>query len=307
MERRRINRSNDYLFKRVFGSEESKDVLLSFLNAVLKSPPGGELKTVNLLDRELDPQHLFDRSARLDILASTGDGTLINIEVQITNEYNIPKRTMYYWAGLYHDQLSEGKTFFELCRTITINILSFNWFQDDQRYHRTFHIRDDETGKLLHDDLEIHFLELKKIESVKHSPQDPVEAWVMYLNNIEGKEMEAIAMENPGIKKALTIEQAFMRNKQERRIYELREKAIKDELSARLGSEAKGRAEGKTEGMVEAICQYLEVRFGKSSRNMQKQVKQITGLDALDKIVNKIYTASSLEEAKAVVDRAYGQ
>jgi len=63
-EKMRINRSNDYLFKRIFGSDEGKDVLLSFLNAVLKSPPGGELKTVNLVDRELDPKYLFDRSAR---------------------------------------------------------------------------------------------------------------------------------------------------------------------------------------------------------------------------------------------------
>ena len=237
----RINRSNDYLFKRIFGSDEGKDVLLSFLNAVLKSPPDRELTTVNLLDREQDPAYLLDRSARLDILASTEDGTIINIEVQITNEHNIAKRTMYYWAGLYHDQLPEGKTFIELYRTITINILSFNWFQDDQRYHRTFHVRDDETGELLNDDLEVHFMELRKIEGIKHSPQDAIEAWMMYLNNLEGEEMEAIAMDNPGIKKALTIEQAFMRNKQERRIYELREKAIKDELSALAGLRGEGQ------------------------------------------------------------------
>ena len=293
----RINRSNDYLFKRIFGSDEGKDVLLSFLNAVLKSPPDRELTTVNLLDREQDPAYLLDRSARLDILASTEDGTIINIEVQITNEHNIAKRTMYYWAGLYHDQLPEGKTFIELYRTITINILSFNWFQDDQRYHRTFHVRDDETGELLNDDLEVHFMELRKIEGIKRSPQDAIEAWMMYLNNLEGEEMEAIAMDNPGIKKAMTIEQAFMRNKQERRIYELREKAIKDELSALAGSEAKGRAEG----MAEAICQFLEVRFGKPSRNLQQRVKRIDKLETLGRIINKIYTAGSLEEAAAVI------
>ncbi len=293
----RINRSNDYLFKRIFGSDEGKDVLLSFLNAVLKSPPDRELTTVNLLDREQDPAYLLDRSARLDILASTEDGTIINIEVQITNEHNIAKRTMYYWAGLYHDQLPEGKTFIELYRTITINILSFNWFQDDQRYHRTFHVRYDETGELLNDDLEVHFMELRKIEGIKRSPQDAIEAWMMYLNNLEGEEMEAIAMDNPGIKKAMTIEQAFMRNKQERRIYELREKAIKDELSALAGSEAKGRAEG----MAEAICQFLEVRFGKPSRNLQQRVKRIDKLETLGRIINKIYTAGSLEEAAAVI------
>jgi hypothetical protein len=118
------------------------------------------------------------------------------------------------------------------------------------------------------------------------------------LNNLEGEEMEAIAMDNPGIKKALTIEQAFMRSKQERRIYELREKAIKDELSARLGSEAKGRAEMAQE----AICKFLEVRFGKPSQNLQQRVKQIDKLATLDRIINKIYAAGSLEEATGVID-----
>ncbi|MBE3588801.1 MAG: PD-(D/E)XK nuclease family transposase [Thermoanaerobacteraceae bacterium] len=59
-----------------------------------------ELTGVELLDREIDPKHLLDRGARLDVLARTGEGVLINIEVQVANQYNIDKRTMYYWAGL---------------------------------------------------------------------------------------------------------------------------------------------------------------------------------------------------------------
>nr|WP_243131660.1 Rpn family recombination-promoting nuclease/putative transposase [Desulfallas thermosapovorans] len=47
MEMKRINRTNDYLFKRIFGSEEGKDALMSFLNAVLKPPPGQELTSTH--------------------------------------------------------------------------------------------------------------------------------------------------------------------------------------------------------------------------------------------------------------------
>lgn len=63
-----INRTNDYLFKRIFGSEEGKEALLGFLNAVLKPSSGRELTSVELLGRELDPQYLLDKAARLDIL-----------------------------------------------------------------------------------------------------------------------------------------------------------------------------------------------------------------------------------------------
>ncbi|MDN5345030.1 MAG: hypothetical protein PWQ18_1144 [Clostridia bacterium] len=299
---RGINRINDYAFKRIFGSEEGKEALLGFLNAVLKLPPGRELVRVELLDREIDPQYLLDRGARLDVLARTEAGTLLNIEVQVANQYNIDKRTMYYWAGLYHGQLTRGQQFTDLCKTVTINVLAFDWFRGDRRYHRTFHVRDDASGDLLCDDLEIHFLELEKIKTLKRRPQDALEAWMMYLNNLEGEEMEAMAMENPGIRKALTIEQAFWQSKKERRLYELREKAMRDEISALAGARAEGEARGEARGRQEAICKYLDARFGETSRDLQGRVRQIGRLEALDKIINQIYTVGSLEEARAVIE-----
>jgi predicted transposase/invertase (TIGR01784 family) len=294
----RIHRTNDYLFKRIFSSEE---VLLGFLNAVFKPPVGKELVKLTLLDREIDPQHALDRGARLDILARTEEDAIVNIEVQVANEYNIDKRSLYYWSGLYHDQLSEGEKFNDLHKAITINILEFNWFKDDtERYHRTFHIREDNTGEVLNDDLEIHFLEIIKARDLKHKPQDALESWLAFLNNLEGEVMEAIAVENPSIKKALTLEQAFMQNKQERRIYELREKARLDEISALEGSEAKG----KVIMAQDAICKFLDARFGNASQGLQKQIREIDKLETLDKIINNIFTANSLNEAEAVINKA---
>jgi predicted transposase/invertase (TIGR01784 family) len=129
---RGINRTNDYAFKRIFGSEEGKEALIGFLNAVLRSRPGRELVRIDLLDREIDPKYLLDRGARLDVLAKTANGTLINIEVQVANQYNIDKRTMFYWAGLYHGQLTSGQKFSDLRKTVVINVLAFNWFQDKE-------------------------------------------------------------------------------------------------------------------------------------------------------------------------------
>ena len=73
---------------------------------------------------------------------------------------------MYYWAGLYHGQLTSGQNFIDLRKTVTVNVLAFNWFSDRNRHHHVFHVREDETGQLLNDDLEIHFLELEKIKQV---------------------------------------------------------------------------------------------------------------------------------------------
>ncbi|WP_201721823.1 PD-(D/E)XK nuclease family transposase, partial [Desulfotomaculum copahuensis] len=57
---RGINRTNDYFFKRIFGSEEGKEALIGFLNAVLRKPAGRELVDVDLMDREIDPRYLLE-------------------------------------------------------------------------------------------------------------------------------------------------------------------------------------------------------------------------------------------------------
>ncbi len=92
-----------------------------------------------------------------------------------------------------------------------------------------------------------------------------------------------------------------------------------DQLSALRRAEQKGKIEGKVEGIAEgiaigeakgkakmaheAICMYLDVRFGDASQGLQQQIKEITELKALDKIINEIYKANSLEEVQALIDR----
>ena len=132
------------------------------------------------------------------------------------------------------------------------------------------------------------------------------------------KELEAIAIENPAIRKALTIEEAFWRSERERRLYELREKALRDELvmldGARTEGKVEGKAEGKIEGIAEgkaagkaemtqeAICKYLEARFGETSLDLQKKVQALGQLESLNQIMNKIYLAGSLDDARAIIE-----
>nr|WP_284708656.1 Rpn family recombination-promoting nuclease/putative transposase [Sporomusa sphaeroides] len=264
---------NDYVFKRIFGSEENKDILLNFLNAVLNSRSGYELTEIELLDRELDPDFLGDKYARLDILGRTAKGSLINIEIQIVNQYNMEKRTLFYWAKLYQGQLQSGQSHALLKKTVTINVLNFICLPDASRYHNTYHVREDETHQALNDDLEIHFLELPKLLCRTSTPQTRLEKWLLYLNNAEGKELEEVLMSEPMIKKALTCEQIFAKSALERRRYELREKAIMEEQTLLHGAREEGRIEGKLEGRIEGklegakqtIRTILEIKFGAES------------------------------------------
>jgi predicted transposase/invertase (TIGR01784 family) len=309
-----INRINDYAFKRILGSEEGKEALLGFLNAVLKFPPGKELISIELIDRELDPEYLLDRGARLDILARAADGTLINIEVQVVNKYNIDQRILYYWGRVYCGQLTSGDVFNKLKKTISIVLLAFNWFKD-VRYYRSFHLKDDETGDIFTDLLEVHILEINKVKVIDRKPKDNLEAWMVYFSNLEGKEMEEIAMENAAIRKALTIEEMFWQSEKERRFYELREKAILEERSAIVEAraegetigEARGEAKGRVEKTQEAICKFMSKRFGIAPGEIMPKVKQMTNLEILDHVMEELFAANTVEEAQAIIHDGLGK
>ena len=246
-----LNRINDYLFKWVFGREENKEILLSFLNSVLSPEGQGELIDIALAERELDPEHITDKLSRIDILGKANDGSIINIEVQIANQYDIDKRTLYYWAKLYQGQLQRGQKYKELSRTITVNVMNFSFLPDSGKYHSMFSLYEAQTGYRLNQDLEIHFLELSKWKALSVPPKTRLDKWLMYLSNADPKELEEIAMSEPAIRKALTAEEIFLKQDKERYLYEMREKALLDQVSAMEGAREEGRAEGKLEGKLE--------------------------------------------------------
>lgn len=69
----------------------------------------------------------------------------------------------------------------------------------------------------------------------------------------------------------------------------------------RAEAEARGKILGKAEAWQDSICKYLEVRFGSASLELQQQVRGISSLDELNRIINSIYTTGTIEEAQAVV------
>lgn len=119
----------DFVFKRIFGSEENKDVLCAFLNEVLKTTEPEPITDLTIVNPFLDKNMLNDKQSVLDIRAVTEDGKQVNIEIQLANQYDMNKRTLYYWAKLYTEQLQEGQRYHELKKTITINILDFKFLK----------------------------------------------------------------------------------------------------------------------------------------------------------------------------------
>ena len=112
------------------------------MNAVIK--PTSLINSVEIKNTDIEKSHIEDKYSRLDIKAITSNGEHINIEIQLKNEYNMIKRSLYYWSKLYETQISEGDDYNLLNKTICINILNFKYLKND-RFHNSYRLIERET------------------------------------------------------------------------------------------------------------------------------------------------------------------
>lgn len=239
---------NDFLFKRIFGSEENRDVLLAFLNTAFIEAGKPPLTEIILLNPYTGKDAPRDKQSILDIRGKTAEGELINVEMQLFNKYDTEKRTMFYWSKLYSGQLQESQSYKMLRKCVTINILNYSFLANDQ-YHNVFHLREDRTGIPLIDDIELHFLELPKIS--EHAA--PVQSgglvnWLLFLKGVDKSNWGVLSMNEPVLKKAMDTLEFLSQDAEARRLYEDRQKYLHDEASMIEGAFAEGEARGEVRG-----------------------------------------------------------
>jgi len=293
--------------------EGQEPVLVAFLNAVLKPTEEKLIQSLSYTNSELNRENAEDKKASLDIRAETKDGRHINIEIQLENEHDIDKRSLYYWAELFSRQMVKNKAYKTLKDTITINILDFNYLEKTEEFHSVFGLLELQKHFPLTEALAMYFIELPKLrrkwKNKEVTPRkDPLVRWLFLLEGNENeeirKELEAIAVEDLMIERAMKDWEEVSADPQLRELYFDRKKAILDELAAveasRLNAE-EAEARGEAKGKAESICQFLEARFGAESQALQETVRTIINLDILNRIIDRIFLVTHLDEAKALI------
>ena len=247
MERRLLNPKIDFVFKKIFGSEKHPGVLISFLNAVLK--PKNNITDVEIKNTDIDKSYIEDKFSRLDVKAVTSKNEIINIEIQLKNEYNMIQRSLYYWSKLYEEQLEEGDRYDKLRRTVCINILDFKYLKND-RFHNGYRLKEIETNEELTDLEEIHFIEIPKLKKINSEKDivDVLEGWVEFLRDPESEVVRKLEMTNKEIREAKDELYRLSMDEKERALYFIREKSIRDEISALANAEEKGMERGIKKG-----------------------------------------------------------
>lgn len=262
---------NDYAFKKLFGTEENKDIMIEFLSLVTQLSKD-DFDDVRIENSEYIPLFYNDKIGRLDIKIRLHDGRKIDVEMQNTYFDYYPKRSIFYCSKLIHEHFMSGFQYTQLKKCIAINVLN-SPFKLSGKIHSIYQIRETEEQTLLDELLEIHFLDLTKLPKENLTS---LEKWLMFIKTDSKEERTMLAQGNPMMTKASQVMDIFYLDEQERKRYEAAWEYESDRLSMISESERKGLERGKSLGFRQAKLETAKnlLHFGLSVEN----IAQVTGL-----------------------------
>ncbi|MED2933778.1 Rpn family recombination-promoting nuclease/putative transposase [Bacillus wiedmannii] len=285
----RVNLRIDFAFKQLFGTQGNEDILMGFLNAVLQKTLPSPIMSLTLEDPHIHKEYKEDKLSIMDVRATLCTGEFVNVEIQIANKHDIQKRSLYYWSKLYASQMQEGMPYSELQNAITINVLDFVLYPNQEHFTTTGILWDVEKELRICDDIEIHYIELPKLITQWRDAQvnpwhDALVRWLLLLTANEDQNLtdtlEAIALEqDETLQKAIQKWDNMSHNQQFRREYEAREKILLDEKAAVAHAEKKGTEKGIEKGIEQGKIQLI---LGMYKNGMDiEDIAKFTNMDAL--------------------------
>lgn len=318
-----IRLTNDYAFKRVFGSASSTPILVELLNAILGDRLPHPIVDVEVLS-PFDPKHYeVDKLSILDIKAIDDAGRIYDIEMQNWLHSAYPNRAVYYLAGLIRDQLREGQHYDMLKPCIGIHFVDDRLLARDDSFHWKFCLADrDHPEVILTDLLQLDFIELPKADG-KLKETDPLWKWLQLIRS--GSDLDPtivpVSQKTEGFRRALEVINVISRTEEERLRYEAREKFERDQRAFEKDAmnkgfasgkaegleqgkaegwekgKVEGKAEGRVEGLIETVNAYLESRFQYFvNPTSLASVHDLGRLQSLKEIVR---TAATLDDARS--------
>ena len=278
----RPNPLDDSLFIKTMGQKGDELQLLGFLNAVLNRSGKDQFKSVEILEnKSFSRETGSGKACILDVLAVLQDGTKVNVEVQLRNEYNMDRRSLFYWGKVYTLSLEKGQDYRELPDVVAVNIVDFD-FPPGGGYHTCFHLREDTNPTLILSALEIHFISMvkwRKLEG-KDVKNDPLHRWLAWLDEKSPPELvEEVVSMDPAIRAMYDKCEEAMQDHEMYRAYWAERKYEHDMVSMYNGVMRDGIEQGK-KAEREAVARNA-LAEGASIEFVQK----ITGLD-LDALKN---------------------
>ncbi len=286
---RYINPYTDFGFKKLFGSAINKDLLISFLNALLEGKE--EIKDVTYLNVEQLGCQEMNRKAVFDVYCQNKQGERFLVEMQKGEQEFFKDRSLYYTTFPIREQAKRGQWDYELKAVYTIGILNFCFDESEPgRYRHDVKLVDTGSGKVFYDKLTFIYLEMPKFNKREDELKTLFDKWLFVLRNLASLLDRPIALQERVFTRLFETAEIARFSPKELYDYEESLKNFRDWYSVISTATKKGRREGRREGRKEGLKEGLEAGKTKATlniaRNMKEQgmdtelIAQITGLDA---------------------------
>lgn len=270
-----LDPKNDVCFKKIFGTEKNKDILIHFLNDMLAFKGRSPITDVTFLKTVQDPDIALQKSSLVDVLCKDSAGNQYIVEIQVAKEKGFEKRAQYYAAKAYCSQSRVGGAYANLKEIIFLAIADFVMFPEKAAYKSDHVILDRASYENDLKDFSFTFLELPKFKKSGSELKTIVEKWIYFFKEAEGlseEEAAAIIGTDEIMERAYDELSRFSWSDEELLTYDQAEKYYSSYVASMEQKYEDGVIKGVKEGKIEVARNML-----KSGLSLE-MITQITGL-----------------------------
>ena len=250
---RYINPFTDFGFKKLFGEEPNKDLLIDFLNELLQDEQG-RITNITYLNNEHLGATETDRKAIFDLYCTNERGEKFIVELQKTAQMYFKDRSVYYATFPIIEQAQKGEWNYQLQPVYTIAILDFVFDKDEadiEKYRYDVKLTDITTSKVFYDKLKFVYLEMPKFNKKIDELHSHFDKWMYILRHLSTLEEVPVELKEKIFKKVFNVAELAKLTPAQARIYEDSLKNYRDIKNSVDTAEEKGRKEGREEGRKE--------------------------------------------------------
>lgn len=285
---RYLDPTNDVSFKKLFGTEKHKPLLISFLNSILSLTGARQIKTVQLLPKDQAPLLKETKSSILDIKCTDQRNVQYIVEMQNKSAPTFIKRTQFYVAHSYVTQFPSGSAYVELKPVILLAIANHELFPNKEKaisYHKTLDV-----DTLEHDleDMSYVFIELPKFSKREEELETIQDKWLYFFSNWNKSNQVPPKIQEKELIEAYHSMEEYNWNEAEREAYIKANIALVDEFEARKKEREEGIQIGIEQGVEIGIERGVEQGVRETAKKMLEE--------GIDKAIIMKITALPIEE-----------
>ena len=291
---RYLDPRNDLAFKKIFGVEKHKHILIDFLNDVLHRDGKDLITIVELLNPSQNPEVSGYKESIVDVLCTDQHGVQYIVEMQVAKVGGFEKRAQYYASKAYINQMKKGGRYEDLKEVIFLAITDFIMFSDKPDYVSEHVILDRKTKENDLKNFSFTFIELPKFtkDNITELKTD-IEKWCYFFKHASepGSINELVDYSKDIIiKDAYSALEAHNWSEMELRTYDDIQKRNWDNIARQSYIESEARKEGKAEGKAEGIQEATEM-LAKNMLNSGLSIEQVSNITNLSlEIINELKT-----------------